>query len=175
MQLSKNFTLGELTVTSHRDIDNTPPDELLGKLTYTAAGLEHVRLLLGVPVIVLSGYRCPELNCVVGGAMARDSLQRLVGVIKNEDSASIALKRIAGGAFQFTDSQHMAGEACDFVAPKFGTPYEICCALEASDLRFDQMIFEGTWVHVSFVDDKVPRRSILTWRKGHGYDVGLIA
>lgn len=141
MQLTEHFTLDELTVTSHREIDNTAPIDIVDKLKVVARGLEHVRLLLGVPVLVNSGYRCPALNSAVGGA---------------------------------ADSQHMKGEASDFIAPAFGTPYEICCALEASDLRFDQLIFEGTWVHASFVDYRMPRRSILTWKKGIGYEVGLI-
>lgn len=141
MQLTEHFTLEELTATSHREIDNTPPGEIVDKLKCTARGLEHVRLLLGVPVLVNSGYRCPALNDAVGGA---------------------------------ADSQHMKGEAADFIAPAYGTPFEICKLLEASDLRFDQLIFEGTWVHCSFVDYRPPRRSILTWKKGRGYDAGLI-
>lgn len=141
MQLTEHFTLEELTATSHREIDNTPPIDVVDKLKCTARGLEHVRLLLGVPVIVSSGYRCRALNEAVGGA---------------------------------ANSQHMQGEAADFIAPKYGTPFEICRLLEASDLRYDQLIFEGTWVHVSFVDYRPPRRSVLTWRKGGGYEVGLM-
>ena len=141
-QLTEHFSLAELTVTSHRDIDNTPPGHIVDHLKVTARGLEHVRLLLGTPLLINSGYRCPALNDAVGGALA---------------------------------SQHMRGEAADFIAPAFGTPFEICRAIEASDLRFDQLIFEGTWVHASFVDDRMPRRSVLTWRKGQGYEVGLIA
>lgn len=83
-----------------------------------------------------------------------------------------ALNDAVGGA---PDSQHMRGEAADFIAPAYGTPYAICSLLAASDLRYDQLIFEGTWVHISFVDYRLPRRSLLTWRHGQGYEVGLIA
>jgi zinc D-Ala-D-Ala carboxypeptidase len=58
---------------------------------------------------------------------------------------------------------HSAHEACyaaDFVAPGFGTPLEIVQALATSDLIFDQLIQEGTWVHVSFAPTQ--RREVLT-------------
>ena len=140
MDLTEHFTLDELTVTSHREIDNAPQPETVDKLRATARGLEHVRLVLGVPVIVTSGYRCPELNDLVGGS---------------------------------ANSQHMRGEAADFVAPRFGPPLVVCRAIAASDIRFDQLIWEGTWVHVSFVEDRKPRGQVLTWVKGQGYSAGL--
>ncbi len=175
MQLTEHFTLDELIVTSHREIDNTPPEVIVPKLRATARGLEHVRLVLGVPVIVLSGYRCPALNCVVGGAMTRASLTRLLGTRDHDAIAEYALARLNKGQVQDDDSQHMRGEAADFIAPRFGTPYDVCRALEASDVRVDQLIYEGGWAHASFIDDRTPRRSILTWKKGQGYLVGLVA
>ena len=142
MILSEHFSLEELTLTSHREIDNTPPDGLLPKLQCLARGLEHVRLILGVPVLVTSGYRCPALNALVGGQ---------------------------------ANSQHQQGEAADFIAPRYGNPLSICRALVASDVRFDQLIDEGAWVHVSFVDYRMPRREVLTYRRGQGYSAGLSA
>jgi len=49
-------------------------------------------------------------------------------------------------------SQHLLGEAVDFICPAFGTPVEICRKLiELHDLiRFDQLILEHSWVHISF-------------------------
>lgn len=67
MNLSTHFTLAELTVTEHRNIDNTAPGSVVEALTRTARGLEGLRTLLGAPVIVSSGYRCPALNKAVGG------------------------------------------------------------------------------------------------------------
>lgn len=57
-------------------------------------------------------------------------------------------------------SQHMKGEAADFIAPDFGGPREVCLAILASNIPFDQLIFEGTWVHISF--SETPRHSVLT-------------
>lgn len=143
MQLTEHFTLDELTVSetaARKGIDNEPPPAVIERLRFTARGMEHIRLILGVPVLVLSGYRSPALNAEVGGSK---------------------------------DSQHMAGEACDFSAPRFDTPYGVACAIAASDVRFDQLIWEGGWVHVSFTDARTPRREILTWKRGQGYSVGL--
>lgn len=59
-----------------------------------------------------------------------------------------------------THSAHMQGYAADFTCPGFGTPLEIVRAIQASDIRFDQCIQEGTWVHISF--DPRMRREVLT-------------
>lgn len=60
-------------------------------------------------------------------------------------------------------SQHVQGLAADFIAPEFGTPRTIVreLMLRQPELRFDQLIFEGTWVHISFVPGK-PRGEVLT-------------
>lgn len=63
-------------------------------------------------------------------------------------------------------SQHVKGEAVDFIAPQFGTPQEICRAILDSTIQFDQLIAEGNWVHISFTD--VPRHSVLTARFENG-------
>ena len=68
MRLSPHFTLAELTRTSHRTIDNTPPADVvlyLRKLCLVL--LEPVRAEFG-PLWVTSGYRCPELNRAIGGS-----------------------------------------------------------------------------------------------------------
>jgi hypothetical protein len=54
-------------------------------------------------------------------------------------------------------SQHSTGNACDFTCPGFGTAKEVCRFL-ALHAHFDQLIYEGTWVHISFVD----RKQVLT-------------
>jgi zinc D-Ala-D-Ala carboxypeptidase len=69
-RLSEHFTLAELTVSetaARRGLDNTPPPSALGNLVRLAALLEAVRTQIGRPVIVISGYRAPEVNRLVGG------------------------------------------------------------------------------------------------------------
>lgn len=68
--LSPHFSLEELTASdtaARKGIDNTPTPEARAALVRTATGLEAIRALLGAPVLVSSGYRCPALNKLVGG------------------------------------------------------------------------------------------------------------
>jgi uncharacterized protein YcbK (DUF882 family) len=60
-QISKNFNLQEFECT-HKDHRHVQVDsELINKL-------EQLRKRLGIPMIINSGYRCPERNKQVGGA-----------------------------------------------------------------------------------------------------------
>jgi hypothetical protein len=70
VKLTQHFSLEELTFSSTAQrlgIDNTPSLETVARLTVCAMGLEKVRALLGVPMHIDSGYRCPALNKAVGG------------------------------------------------------------------------------------------------------------
>lgn len=57
-------------------------------------------------------------------------------------------------------SQHSKGQAVDFVVQGV-TPHEVCQIVINSGLEFDQVINEGTWVHLSYVKGK-NRRQVLT-------------
>jgi Peptidase M15 len=74
-------------------------------------------------------------------------------------------------------SQHIKGEAVDFVSPEFGTPLDICKKiLHYPELVvFDQLILEHTWVHISFCADPAtqPRKQVLSLLESGGYSVGL--
>jgi hypothetical protein len=60
-----------------------------------------------------------------------------------------------------TASQHMRGEAVDFIAPMFGNPMQVCVALRDSHVEYDQLVHEfGRWVHLSIADK--PRHMALT-------------
>ena len=51
-------------------------------------------------------------------------------------------------------SSHMDGWAIDFTCSGFGDPLAVCKAIEASDIKFDQMIHEyGRWTHISFAPE----------------------
>lgn len=48
------------------------------------------------------------------------------------------------------DSAHVQGWAMDFICPAVGTPLEVCQKIEVSGIKYDQIITEGTWCHLSF-------------------------
>jgi zinc D-Ala-D-Ala carboxypeptidase len=71
MKITEHFTLEEFTrsTTANRlKIDNSVPADLMPNIQLTAIKLELVRKVLGKPIIITSGYRCPALNARVGGA-----------------------------------------------------------------------------------------------------------
>ncbi len=106
-------------------------------------------------------------------AAQMEAVRRLLGdrvVTVSSGYRSPELNRAVGGAAQ---SAHLSGRAVDFNCYGFGTPQAICRAIDASDLAFDQLIEEGSWVHISF--DPRARRQVLTRRAGGGYALGLAA
>jgi putative chitinase len=58
----------------------------------------------------------------------------------------------------------------DFNCYGFGDALAVCRAVAESGLAFDQLIEEGSWVHISF--DPRLRHQVLTRRPG-GYGLGL--
>lgn len=80
-----------------------------------------------------------------------------VPVNVNSGYRGTELNRKLGGA---TNSAHLTGLAADFTARRFGSPLTIVRKLKESGLKYDQLIYEGTWVHVSF--DKKMRQETLT-------------
>lgn len=69
---------------------------------------------------------------------------------------SLPLNRLIGSR---DSSQHVMGEAADFICPRFGSPAKIVAALLDSGIPYDQLILEysgpsgGGWVHISFADN----------------------
>jgi len=158
MQLSPHFTAAEFTASdtaARLGIDNSLPARLLVTAQITCQMLERIRAHLGqlagrdVPIILTSGYRCPDLNAAIGS--------------QNPTPTS-------------RGSDHVHGMAADFKAPAFGTPFEVCAALApyVSELGIGQLIHEfGTWVHVSTrMPDKRLNRIITISRRGT--EVGIV-
>jgi putative chitinase len=75
--LTKNFTLEELTHTDHRELSNEPNESETKNLQRLAEFLELVKTLLdGKPIMVNSAFRSKALNDAVG---SKDSSQHRVG------------------------------------------------------------------------------------------------
>jgi hypothetical protein len=92
-------------------------------------------------------------------ATGLEKIRNILGVPINVNSGyrGTELNRKLGGA---SNSAHLTGLAADFTARRFGSPLTIVKKLKDSGLLYDQLIYEGTWVHVSF--DKKMRQQTLT-------------
>jgi zinc D-Ala-D-Ala carboxypeptidase len=149
--LSPHFTLREMIRSGHHTIDNTPSDEVLAWLTVLCGYLEKIRLAFGA-LEVTSGYRCPELNAVIGGAGGGDVA-----------SASA--------------SAHMFGCAADlFPLDPLVTVTQMTRWVASSNLDYDQIVDEGTasgtWMHFGLVrpgHELLPRHEALVMRGGAYY------
>ncbi|WP_144630274.1 D-Ala-D-Ala carboxypeptidase family metallohydrolase [Bordetella genomosp. 13] len=136
MNLSPHFALAELVASQtaeRRRIDNIPTDVVLSNLYTLADRLETVRGILGGLPMLISS-----------------------------GYRSQALNRALGGSIT---SAHMLGLAADFTCPGFGSPLDVCreLARHADALDFDQIIHEGTWVHLGLAaPGKMPLRQVLT-------------
>lgn len=95
MILSKHFTLEEFIHSDKaiaKGIDNTPHQvaiDNLGRLARII--LEPIREVIKVPLIISSGYRCVELNALVGGVDTSDHLKGLAADINAKGKTSIEL------------------------------------------------------------------------------------
>ena len=77
MNLSPHFTLAELTLTDHREFDNTPNAAEIANLTRLAQFLELMKAKLdGKPIMVNSAFRSKQVNDAVG---SKDTSQHRLG------------------------------------------------------------------------------------------------
>ena len=75
----------------------------------------------------------------------------------NSGYRSPTLNRSIGGS---SSSAHCLGYAADFTCKDFGTPKEIVQLIKDSGLKYDQLIYEGTWVHISFDPNKMRQQTL---------------
>ena len=77
MNLSPHFTLDELTITDHRELENTSNETELANLKRLAEFLETVKTVLGgKPIMVNSAFRSKAVNDAVG---SKDTSQHRIG------------------------------------------------------------------------------------------------
>jgi len=73
-------------------------------------------------------------------------------------------------------SSHMDGWAIDFTCKGFGTPLEVCKAIEKSNIKFDQMIYEfgeKGWTHISFAPE-MRQQKLTIFRPQNKYAIGIL-
>lgn len=94
MKISPHFELSELTrsqTAARWGIDNTPNETVMANLIKTAAFMEEVRRICAAPIMISSGYRCPELNRKIGGSM---NSQHLTGQAVDFTAKGLTLDEI---------------------------------------------------------------------------------
>lgn len=68
IKLTEHFTLEEMTITEHRQLDNTPNEREIANLVRLANFLERVKVVLGgKPIMINSAFRSKKINDAVGG------------------------------------------------------------------------------------------------------------
>ena len=85
---------------------------------------------------------------------------------------SPALNKAVGGA---ANSAHVLGLAADISTAKL-TPKALALLIRQSDIAFDQLIYEGTWVHIALSVGAL-RRQVLTAKFAGGgvsYVAGIV-
>ena len=85
---------------------------------------------------------------------------------------SQALNRAVSGA---ASSAHVLGLAADISTAKLA-PKALALLIRQSDIAFDQLIYEGTWVHIG-LSVGMPRRQVLTAKFAGGgvsYVAGIV-
>lgn len=151
-KLTKNFTLGELTVhakmmpaISIPFLEKNLDAKMIEALTHTAENMEEVRRILNNCSI--------EVNCGLR-TVEWEHHQKRSGT-----------------------SQHCFGWAVDFTCWKFGTALQVAKKIASlvEHIDFDQLIWEfGSWVHISFRQDGKPnRRQVMTCNTKGVYSTGL--
>ena len=128
MNLSPHFTLAEFLVSD----------------TAERRGIDNDP---GIEVI-------PALKRTAQGLEAVRVRLGMAPIIITSGFRCLALNRAIGSK---DTSQHVRGEAADFICPRFGTPQEIVAALVQAGIEYDQLILEFAgrgkgWVHISFSD-----------------------
>jgi len=104
-----------------------------------------------------------DLHSLQRLASTLEDVRTLLGgpVLVSSGYRSADVNRLVRGS---KNSMHMQGLAADFICPRFGSPLQVCRHLAAQGFfMFDQLIYEGTWVHLGLAPaGQLLRRQVLT-------------
>ena len=135
--------------------------ELTGSQVATRQGIDNTP----VPAIIANLTRL---------AMLLEQVRALVGapITISSGYRSPALNKAVGGA---SNSAHVLGLAADISTNKLA-PKALAMLIRQSGILFDQLIYEGTWVHIG-LSAGTPRRQVLTAKFAGGsvsYVTGIV-
>jgi putative chitinase len=134
------------------------PHFSLAELTTTKQKIDNTPSKEIVEVLRTTAFYMEKVREILGN----------VAITINSGYRSPDVNRAVGGT---SNSSHTYGYAVDFTA--YGhTPLTICNILAKSNLKFDQLIYEKTWVHISF--DPRMRGNILTLKGKGKYTKGIV-
>ena len=134
------------------------PHFSLAELTVTNQKIDNTPSKEIVEVLRTTAFYMEKVREILGN----------VAITINSGYRSPDVNRAVGGT---SNSSHTYGYAVDFTA--YGhTPLTISNILSKSNLKFDQLIYEKTWVHISF--DPRMRGNILTLKGKGKYVKGIV-
>jgi putative chitinase len=134
------------------------PHFSLAELIVTNTKLENVPSKETIEVLKTTALYMEKVREILGN----------VAITINSGYRSPDVNRAVGGS---SNSAHTYGYALDFTA--YGhTPLTIANTLAKSNLKFDQLIYEKTWVHISF--DPRMRGELLTLKGKGKYVKGIV-
>jgi len=135
--------------------------ELLASQVATRKGIDNTPAPAIVANLTRLAALLEQVRALVGAPIAISSGYR-----------SPALNRAVGGA---ANSAHVLGLAADIGTAKLA-PKALALLIRQSDIAFDQLIYEGTWVHIA-LSAGTPRRQVLTAKFAGGgvsYVAGIV-
>ena len=135
----KYFSIKELCKSSTAkklNIDNTPSDEIKKNLTVLIEKcLDPIREVFGGPIMVPSGYRCPQLNAACGGSPTSDHKEGLAADIDTSDNIKL-WNVITSGDFKWTQ---LINEYPD----EDGEPSWIHISYNPDNLKCEKLIYKN--------------------------------
>ena len=153
MQITKNFTLKELTnsqVATRLDIDNTPAENIIDNLVIFCQDiLQPLRDIFQLPISISSGYRSYELNKIIGGAPNSDHILGYAADIEIFGISNFELAETISNNFNYTQ-----------LILEFHNPD----------------IINSGWVHISYNLENLKCENLTSFRKGNKivYESGLL-
>jgi hypothetical protein len=134
------------------------PHFSLAELTVTNTKIDNTPSKEVIEVLRTTAFYMEKVREILGN----------VAITINSGYRSPDVNGQVGGT---SNSSHTYGYAVDFTA--YGhTPLTISNILAKSNLKFDQLIYEKTWVHISF--DPRMRGNILTLKGKGKYVKGIV-
>ena len=135
--------------------------ELVGSQVATRKGIDNTPTPAVVANLTRLAALLEQVRALVGGPITISSGYR-----------SPALNKAVGGA---ANSAHVLGLAADISTTKL-TSKALAMLIRQSDIAFDQLIYEGNWVHIA-LSAGAPRRQVLTAKFAGGgvsYVAGIV-